>query len=155
MVILPSMHKHLILLLFILPGCGWIHLGVAPTGTDPPPTGDVIASGTLQTVNASVHPGKEVSGLVMIYRDTSSGQHIVRLDSLSAPNEPGTLSVVVVAGGETVLNSSLRSAQGNQNYVTTVSSTDLRTWSSVSIRSTNWSDPTTADYGKALLIPTN
>jgi hypothetical protein len=134
-------------------GCGWIPLGGVPFVNDAAPNAEVVAQGQFQTVYASVHPGKEVSGFVRVFRDGASGVHIVRLESFDAPNEPGTLQLIVEAGGQAVLQTALRAVRGNQNYATSIGINDTRVWSSARIRSLTWADPVTADYGQALLSP--
>jgi hypothetical protein len=143
-----------LLLLFVTSGCGWVELGGIPAVNDPTPGGSAVAQGQLQPVYVSEHPGKNVSGFVRVFRDTTLGVHVVRLESFSAPNEPGTLQLIVEAGGQTVLQTSLRAVRGNQNYPTSVGVNDTRSWSSARVRSLTWADPVTADYGQALLLPT-
>jgi hypothetical protein len=136
-----------------LAGCGWVQLGGVPFVNDAAPNAEVVAQGQFQTVFPAVHPGKNVSGFVRVFRDGASGVHIVRLESFDAPNEPGTLQLIVEAGGQTVLQTALRAVRGNQNYPTSIGVNDSRSWSSVRIRSLTWADPVTADYGQALLSP--
>lgn len=139
----------------VVPGCAWISLGDATTANDTLPAGDVVAQGAFASANTGVHANKEVSGFARIYRDTTSGVHVVRLESLETPDELGTLEVVAEAGGSTVLRTALKATRGNQNYLTSVGINDARSWSTVRIRSTTWPDPATADYGVALLTNAN
>jgi hypothetical protein len=123
-----------------LGGCGEIHLG-ASNGSDPIPSGRIVATGTFANL------AKTVSGTVTVY-EAGSGNYTVRLGTLSAPNEAGLL-VVVARDTGTETSFGLKAPTGNQNY--SLSSTAGATWAYVTVR--NPAAPVgQQDYGRANLV---
>ncbi len=108
-------------------GCGAFPLGTGAAPNDPVPVGQLVAQGVFSTVVAA----KPVTGTVTILKEPTDGSYVIRLESLSAPDESG-LQLIGVAGTTTVFSRSLRAITGNQNYATGLTSS--LTWSSVSIR---------------------
>lgn len=131
-----------------LSSCGLIGTGGFPVLRDPVPDGEKVASGSFETVNETFHEDKTVSGLAIIYL-VDVDTYVVRLQTLSAPEESDLL-LEASAGGQTVLQTNLRSPYGNQNY--TLSMSGSPNWTSVTIKTPRTADPVLAEYGVALLV---
>ena len=88
---------------------------------------------------------KTVEGVAVVYRSlTSPSLFTVRLEGISAPSELGLEVQASISTGR-VLQTSLRSSQGTQNYTVEVLGNPV--WVSVSIHSSIKD----LDYGKAIL----
>ncbi|MGE0614296.1 MAG: hypothetical protein AB7P04_01535 [Bacteriovoracia bacterium] len=125
---------------FILAACG-LRGGGSVYFNDPVPSGSIVAQGSFSGRN-----NQTVTGSALIYQ-TTDGTYVIRLQSLSAPDEAALKLYATVNGTETLM-STLKGSAGNQNYTTSVSLG--ATWSSVSIRSSS-ANPSVAEYGIALL----
>ena len=106
------------LLIGLLPSCGYITVGGGSGINDPVPSGVIIAQGTLQA-----QPGYTLSGVVSVYKsgcDGSTCTFTVRLQNLSAPAQSNLQLIATInetqSSNKTV---ALRSSTGNQNYVFT------------------------------------
>jgi hypothetical protein len=133
-----------ILCFLILAGCGLSLQGSGTSPNDPTPSGTIVATGTLTTLNP---PGKTVSGPVAVY-STGGLNYTLQIAGLTAPNESG-LFVVLTESGTTVLSQSLRAVSGTQNYTFTIPNLGNVNWGTVSI----YSAPNNLNYGQANLIP--
>ena len=133
----------LIVSVALLPGCGVIGLGGNPYLLEGVPDGTLVYQGTLTTLN-SAYP---TTGVAQVYRGTSGD--VIRLTGLSAPTSVGPLSIIgngQQSGITKTYTSTLRSARGDQNYDTGLSTV---IWSTVSIR--NAASPSSQPYGTATL----
>jgi hypothetical protein len=93
----------------VLTACGIIPLGQG-TPNDAVPSGTIVTQATINSLVAD----KSVTGNATIYN--SAGTFILRLETLSAPNETGLLVMVNLIDGSNALRASLRAISGNQNY---------------------------------------
>ena len=123
-------------------GCGGFNLNYGyPTGNDAAPNGTVVAQGQFFGAN-----GKTVSGTAVIY-STGFGIYVLRLESLSAPQE-ASLLVTLHTSSETAYSSSLSAYSGNKNYA--VNLAENKTFTSVKITSALVAAPGNV-YGNALM----
>ena len=134
-----------LLISFIIVGCGLVNTdGGTNESDDPTPDGVILAQGSFQGLN-----GNSVSGVAAIYL-TDQGSFIARVESLDV-NKSKPLTISVIAGGETVYSGTLKSTQGNQNYVMSIQGSP--TWNSIVIRTPTIPSPTN-EVGVALLTAT-
>lgn len=135
--------KKIIVFAYILAllGCGAIKKGDSSSGTSCPneetPSGTVQSQGTFSGVN-----NQTVSGIARIY--ISSGTFVLRIESITFPQETGLQLVAQTSTGAT--NSlSVKCMSGNQNYPLSAEAGSV--WSSITLKSITKN----MDYGTATL----
>ena len=131
----PVLIAALVLQALFSGSCGAIKAGNPAPATDAPPSGTVEAQGTLLGQN-----GVAASGSVSVYN--SQPNHILRIDNLSIPANPGN-QIFLEVSGQVVFTTVLKSASGNQDYDTGLATT--QTWTQATIRtSSNTNNPAIA-----------
>ncbi len=114
-------------LTFNLISCGQVQLGGGTGSTEAAPTGSILAQSILTSQNAY-----SVSGTVLVYQ-TTAGTVVVRLENLNVQSTE-SFTVRATAASELIVNTSLKSLTGNQNYTATSATTTG--WNKVEIYST-------------------
>ncbi len=111
-------------------GCGDIKLGSSSSEiNDGEPDGTVVAQGSFSGRHNHV-----VTGTAKVYRSTTTGLHILRLEGLTVTDAPSGLQITASANGSSVVQSALKGSSGNQNYNTNVNSASSPTWNSATIQ---------------------
>lgn len=138
------MKLFLFTLLSLLSGCGVIGSG---SGVVPR---DAIPQGTIKfTGNFAGQRGRTVTGIVSVYLGTCASndcQWVVRIAGISTPQELPLQLIPSASGTPSPTQYSLRTYQGDQNYVFTAPSSTV--WSNLRI----YSAPNLYDIGTANLI---